>query len=358
MVQDGKRQPNVHHDLSYTLCEQALLQREMLMVEQQEPGRMPLVPPFEEAALQSFVGLPLRDADGSPVGLLTAVWRRPLEPNEDLEALLTIFASRCNAELLRVRRDREIRNLQETLERRVTERTEQLVYLNNELDAFAYTVSHDLKSPLRAIDGFMHMLQEQMAGRLTPEDASLVERVEASVARMNSLITDLLSLARVSQGQLQRMDVDLTDLAKGVIRQQRHRDPGREVEVIIAPGMTADCDARLAHIVLENLLGNAWKYSRAQPESRIEFGQSPSTKGEPAQFFIRDNGAGFDMSRSDRLFKPFTRLHSPREFEGTGIGLATVRRIIERHGGQIHANAAVGQGATFWFSFGKSSASN
>jgi PAS domain S-box-containing protein len=353
-VWDGERLPNTTHDLSYTLCEQTLHQSEMLLLDNQTPGHMPLVPPFRAAELRAFVGLPLRDADGTPVGLLTAVWRRQPELREDLQALLTIFASRCNAELMRVRRDREIHRLQETLEQRVTERTEQLVYLNKELDAFAYTVSHDLKSPLRAIDGFMHLLQEQMAGRLTPDDANLVERVAASVARMNGLITDLLSLARVSQGQLQRMDVNLSDLAEGVLRQERHRDPAREVEVIIAPGLFANCDARLAHIVLENLLGNAWKYSRAQPQARIELGQTPTVPGEPPQFYIRDNGAGFDMSRSGRLFKPFTRLHSPSEFEGTGIGLATVRRIIERHGGQIHANGEVGAGATFWFSFGKS----
>ena len=353
-VWDGERLPNTTHDLSYTLCEQTLHQSEMLLLDNQTPGHMPLVPPFRAAELRAFVGLPLRDADGTPVGLLTAVWRRQPELREDLQALLTIFASRCNAELMRVRRDREIHRLQETLEQRVTERTEQLVYLNKELDAFAYTVSHDLKSPLRAIDAFMHLLQEQMAGRLTPDDANLVERVAASVARMNGLITDLLSLARVSQGQLQRMDVNLSDLAEGVLRQERHRDPAREVEVIIAPGLFANCDARLAHIVLENLLGNAWKYSRAQPQARIELGQTPTVPGEPPQFYIRDNGAGFDMSRSGRLFKPFTRLHSPSEFEGTGIGLATVRRIIERHGGQIHANGEVGAGATFWFSFGKS----
>ena len=353
-VWEGQRLPNTTHDLGFTLCGQTLQQREMLL-EKQSPGHMPLVPPFREAELSAFVGLPLRDADGTPVGLLTAVWRGPLEPRDDLQALLTIFASRCNAELMRLRRDREIRRLQETLELRVNERTEQLVYLNNELDAFAYTVSHDLKSPLRAIDGFMHLLQEQMAGRLTEDDATLVERVAASVARMNGLITDLLSLARVSQGQLQRMEVDLSDLAEGVVRQERHRDPAREVEVVIAPGLFANCDARLAHIVLENLLGNAWKYSRSQPLARIEFGRVPTATGEAPQFYIRDNGAGFDMKRSGRLFKPFTRLHSPSEFEGTGIGLATVRRIIERHGGQIHGVGEVGAGASFRFSFGKSS---
>ena len=349
----GEQQPNHNCDISFTLCDQALTQTEMLLFENPTPGPMLLKPPFSDTPLSAFVGLPLRDADGSPVGLLSAVWRERPQLQPDFQALLTIFASRCNAELLRLRRDREILQLQTTLEQRVQERTEQLEYLNRELDAFAYSVSHDLKSPLRAIDGFMHLLQEQMQGRLQPEDQDLVDRVLASATRMNRLITDLLALARVSQGQLQRSLVDVSDLAEGVLRQERHRDPTREIEVVIAPGLKANCDARLAQVVLENLLGNAWKYTRHQPQPRIEFGQTPTAPDEPPVFYIRDNGAGFDMARVDRLFKPFTRLHTPQEFEGTGIGLATVRRIIERHGGQIHATAAVGQGATFWFGFGR-----
>lgn len=353
IIWGGALQPELRHHPCNALCQQTLMQRELLRYETPTASRMPLVPPFDEADLHTYLGLPLRDEDGTAVGLLTIVWRQRPATDAQQDALLTIFASRCNAELQRLRRDREILDLNETLELRVTERTDQLVYLNKELDAFAYTVSHDLKSPLRAIDGFMHLLQEQMEGRLTPEDSQLLQRVESSVGRMNGLISDLLSLARVSQGHLQRMEVDLSDLAEGVIRQERHRDPTREIEVVIQPGLTANCDARLAHIVLENLLGNAWKYSRGKSDGRIEFGRAPSDPGEPPQFYIRDNGAGFDMSRSDRLFKPFTRLHSPSEFEGTGIGLATVRRIIERHGGLIHAHAEVGVGATFWFSFGK-----
>jgi light-regulated signal transduction histidine kinase (bacteriophytochrome) len=286
------------------------------------------------------------------VGLLAVVWRQMPDMGDKLQALLTIFASRCNAELLRLRRDREISQLQATLEQRVARRTEQLQYLNRELETFSYSVSHDLKSPLRSIDGFLHLLREQLAGRLTPQDEDLVQRVGNSVARMNSLINDLLALARVSQGQLQRMDVNLSELAEDVIRQERHRDPTREIEVVIPPGLMANCDPRLAHIVLENLIGNAWKYSRHQPVARIELGRCMHAQGSLPGFFVRDNGAGFEMSRADRLFKPFTRLHSPSEFEGSGIGLATVRRIIERHGGQIRGEGKTGEGAMFCFSFG------
>lgn len=242
--------------------------------------------------------------------------------------------------------------MQDTLEHRVQARTAQLQHINRELDSFAYSVSHDLKSPLRSIDGFMHVLREQMGERVRPEDDAIISRVMASASRMGGLIKDLLALARVSQTQLQRTWTNLSEMAEEVIRQERQRDPGNPVEVIIEPGLFADCDPHLAQIALENLLGNAWKYSRNTPQPRIEFGRVPSSGTNAPMFFVSDNGAGFDMSRSDRLFKPFTRLHQPSEFQGSGIGLATVHRIIERHGGQIHGKGEVGRGAVFQFMFG------
>ena len=352
LLWSGAQQPNHNCDISFTLCDQALTQPEMLLFENPAPGPMLLKPPFSDVDLSVFVGLPLRDADGSPVGLLSAVWRERPQLQPDLQALLTIFASRCNAELLRLRRDREILQLQSTLEQRVHERTEQLEYLNRELDSFAYTVSHDLKSPLRSIDGFSHLLREQMDERMNDDDRDLFNRIDASVQRMSSLITDLLSLARVSQGSLQRMDVNLSELAEDVIRQERHRDPARAVQVKIEPGLMANCDARMAQIVLENLLGNAWKYTRHQAAATIEFGKALRPPGQPAVFLVRDNGAGFDMARAERLFKPFNRLHAASEFEGSGVGLATVRRILERHGGHIRGEGEVGKGSVFEFSFG------
>ncbi|TNF56563.1 MAG: histidine kinase, partial [Burkholderiales bacterium] len=174
--------------------------------------------------------------------------------------------------------------------------------------------------------------------------------------RMNSLINDLLSLARVSQGMLQRTQVNLSELVMDVVRRERDRDPTRNVEVRIEPGLMANCDPRMAHIVLENLIGNAWKYSRHTERACVEFGPCRDDATGVSGFYVRDNGAGFDMSRADRLFKPFTRLHTSAEFEGSGIGLATVRRIIERHGGQIKAEGRPGQGAQFCFSFGSETA--
>jgi PAS domain S-box-containing protein len=303
----------------------------------------------------SFAATALRDDDGSAIGLLGAFWPDSPEPTANLASLMTIFASRCNAELLRVRRDRELVRLNATLEQRVAERTAQLQMLNRELDTFAYSVSHDLKSPLRSIDGFMHLLQEQTSGRTTEDDQALMARVMASTQRMNGLINDLLALARVSQTQLQPVEVNLSDMAEEVIQQERLRDPAHVAQVQIEPGLVAQCDARMARIVLENLLGNAWKYSAHVAQPRIELvGLAPTAGGLP-RFMVRDNGAGFEMTRVDRLFKPFSRLHQPTEFQGSGIGLATVRRIIERHGGQISGEGQVGRGAWFQFHFGRPS---
>jgi len=353
LLSDGELRPPQTLSLKQTTYARILPHQDLLVEDTgARPGHQS-TPPFNPDRVQTLAGMVLRDPDGTAIGLLVATWSQRQEPGADTRALLTIFGSRCNAELVRLRRDREIQKLQDTLEQRVAARTEQLQYLNRELDAFAYTVSHDLKSPLRSIDGFMHLLQEQMAGRLTPDDEDLLQRVAGSVARMNRLITDLLALARVSQGTLQRTEVNLSELARDVLRQEYHRDPAREVEVVIGPGMVADCDPRMAQIVLENLLGNAWKYSRQQARPRIELSQNSPPLGEAPMFCVRDNGAGFEMTRSERLFQPFTRLHSPSEFEGTGIGLATVRRIIERHGGHIRGEGTVGQGACFWFSFGR-----
>lgn len=352
LFNEGDLQPNRSLQLHHTTYSRLMASGELEVIDTPSRQVLQSTPPFNPDRIQTIAGVALRDHDGSAIGLIAAVWPAGQAVDSGVKALLTIFASRCNAELVRLRRDREILQLHETLEQRVQARTEQLQYLNRELDAFAYSVSHDLKSPLRSIDGFMHLLQEQMTGRTTPEDEDLMERVTSSVTRMNSLIADLLALARVSQGQLQRMEVDLSDLAEGVIRQERHRDPTREVQVNIEPGLKANCDPRMAQIVLENLIGNAWKYSRQRKDARIDIGLERGMATPSPAFFVRDNGAGFDMARADRLFKPFNRLHSASEFEGSGIGLATVRRIIERHGGRISAEAKPGEGAILRFCFG------
>lgn len=353
LTHNGILQPNRRVYLHEPSAAAMLASDDLCVIEL--PARVPLLSdvPFADGHAHTVAGIALRDPDGTAIGLLAVAWEHSAQVSADIQALTSVFASRSSAELMRLRRDGEIQRLQDTLEQRVQARTAQLQHINRELDSFAYSVSHDLKSPLRSIDGFMHVLREQMGDRVRPEDDAIISRVMASASRMGGLIKDLLALARVSQTQLQRTWANLSDMAEEVVRQERQRDPGNPVEVVIEPELFADCDPHLAQIALENLLGNAWKYSRSTPQPRIEFGRVPSSEANAPTFYVRDNGAGFDMSRSDRLFKPFTRLHQPGEFQGSGIGLATVHRIIERHGGQIDGKGEVGGGAVFQFMFGR-----
>ncbi len=247
------------------------------------------------------------------------------------------------------------------LERRVEERTHELqerndalrrnaaelLAANTELDAFAYSVSHDLRAPLRSIDGFSQILLEDYSGTLDAAGRESLQRVRAASQRMGTLIDDLLKLARVTRIEIRTEDVDLSGMAGEIAAELQRATPERRVEFAIAPGLSARGDARLLRVALDNLLRNSWKYTAKQAQPRIEFA-SIAANGERA-FMVRDNGAGFDMQYADKLFGVFQRLHSPAEFEGTGVGLATVRRIITRHGGRIWAEGVVDRGATFYF---------
>ncbi len=352
----GSHGRNFTFSLAGAPCGKTLEQTGLCVHTDNVAQQYPQSPALAQGGFTAYVGQSLRDDKGEPIGVLNALWKRPIALTPELRALMSIFASRANAELLRLQRDREIQRLNETLEQRVRERTADLQKLNAELDSFAYSVSHDLKSPLRTIDGFTRLLDEQLGERLSIEERGMMHRVLASTHRMSVLIADLLALARVSQGALALQHVDLSTMAHEILDQALEKQPERQVERRINPGLSAHCDDRLARIALENLLGNALKYSRNQPLAVIEMGQTDAMPSKPAQLFVRDNGVGFDMAYADKLFKPFQRLHLTSEFEGTGIGLATVRRIIERHGGQIQGKGATGLGAMFCFSFGPETA--
>jgi light-regulated signal transduction histidine kinase (bacteriophytochrome) len=228
--------------------------------------------------------------------------------------------------------------------------TTQLEVLNKELETFSYSVSHDLRAPLRAMDGFSQALLEDYGGKLDDQGRDYLGRVRAASQRMAQLIDDLLNLSRVSRTEMRRGEVDLSTLAREIVEELRKTEPSRQVEAAVAPGLTASGDARLLRVVLANLLGNAWKFTRKKPQARIEFGLADKDGGQA--YFVRDEGAGFDMAYVGKLFGAFQRLHSAGEFEGTGIGLATVQRIIRRHGGKVWAEGAVGKGATFYFTLG------
>lgn len=239
------------------------------------------------------------------------------------------------------------RRVQAGLEKRVAQRTMQLSVTNEELEAFSYSVSHDLRAPLSTIAGFASLLDENYASTLDDSGREYLQQIIAGADRMNSLISDLLQLARVNQGGLLRAQIDLTMMAEEILRDLAAQDPGREVKIVLPNPTYASCDPGLMRAALNNLLSNAWKFTSKTEQPRIQFGCF--LRGVCTVYFVRDNGAGFDMKHSERMFGAFQRFHRESEFPGTGIGLATVKRVVGRHGGQVWAESAPGLGATFYF---------
>ena len=247
-------------------------------------------------------------------------------------------------------RDTALQKAHDELEQRVEERTRDLVSSVRELEAFSYSVSHDLRGPLEIMSGFSYMLQKNYGAQLDTNGRESIDAIRTAVRRMSELIDDLLKLSRVSTGAMERQSVDLSTIAQGVAAELLRAQPERKVDFMIAPGEKTMGDPRLLQIVVENLLRNSWKYTSRHAQARIEFGQ----KEEDGQviYFVRDDGAGFDPELAGRLFKPFQRLHSSTQFPGSGVGLATVQRIIQRHRGEVWAEGAIEKGATFYFTLG------
>jgi PAS domain S-box-containing protein len=241
----------------------------------------------------------------------------------------------------------EVRRLNDELEQRVRERTRQLEAANKELEAFSYSVSHDLRAPLRSINGFSEALLEDYYEKLDDEGRDYLRRVSAASQHMAQLIDDLLNLSRVTRYQMRKEEVDLSGLAKKIAVELRAAEPGRQAEFVITSGLVVRGDMHLLEILLRNLLENAFKFTGKQSYSKIEFDVIQFDAGRA--FFVRDNGAGFDMAYKDKLYGAFHRLHTQAEFQGTGIGLAIVKRIVHRHGGNVWAEGKVGEGATFYF---------
>ena len=264
---------------------------------------------------------------------------------EDRKMVFTVFLRDISD---RKEAEEQIHQLNINLEKRVVERTAELAAANQELESFSYSVSHDLRTPLRAIDGFSQVLVEDFANKIDDQAMSYLGRIRAASQRMGLLIDDMLALSRVTRTEMLPKNVNLSLLADNLLADLKKSAPDRNVHLSIEPGLTCMGDLRLLNMVLDNLLSNAWKFTAHVTQPRIEFGANLNANGEK-EFFVRDNGAGFDMAYADKLFGPFQRLHSATEFPGTGVGLAIVKRVILRHGGSIRGESSVDQGATFFF---------
>jgi PAS domain S-box-containing protein len=312
--------------------QQAELQRIRAAMDRKQPVRT-------EISVRSKSGAPLwLELDIAPIAGETGKFTHWVAVGRDISE--------------RRQQQHQILSLNSDLEQRVLLRTGQLAEVNRELESFAYSVSHDLRSPLNTVDGFSQLLLKSDAANVSDKGKHYLDRIRAGVKQMGDLIEGLLTLAHLSREEMRSELVDLSALARGIAEAQREREPQRQVEFHIDEGLHAHGDPRLLTAVLQNLLGNAWKFSARQPLAHITLARQPGSSGEDV-FFVRDNGAGFDMTFAHKLFGTFERLHSPGDFPGTGIGLATVKRVIERHGGRVWAESKTGEGATFYFTFGR-----
>lgn len=323
---------------------------ELLVASAQDAEHLRLI---REVGFTSAMVVPLISRERT-LGALTLVWAESGRHYSaaDLE-LAQELAGRAALAVDNARLYREAQRFNEELEQRVEVRTAELEASNKELEAFSYSVSHDLRAPLRGIDGFSQALLEDFGEELDETASRYLQRVRASAQRMGQLIDDLLSFSRLSRSEMTVETVDIGALATNAFKELQAEDPQRQIEVEVAADLSAEGDRQLLGVVLKNLLENAWKFTRQQERARIELGTLPN---QPEVFFVADNGAGFDMRYAGKLFGAFQRLHSDRDFEGTGIGLATVQRIIHRHGGRIWAEAEPDKGATFYFTLRPNSA--
>jgi signal transduction histidine kinase len=311
--------------------------------------------------MRAVLILPLT-ISGNVAALLLAGRHEEISFQDQDEELLTVVADRISLaldrsnayEAERIARQMaeasaaEVQTLNSELEERVRLRTFELEATNRELEAFSYSVSHDLRAPLRSVDGFSLALEEDFLEFLNDEGRDYIRRIRAGVQKMGQLIDSLLQLSRITRAEVTREDVNMSELAEDVARDLRAENAGRNITISVESGLVVNADPRLLRVALENLLGNAVKFTSKQAEARIALGRSEAT----SEFYVRDNGAGFDMQYAGKLFNAFQRLHGDKDFKGSGIGLATVSRVIRRHQGKMRAEGVVDSGATFWFTLG------
>lgn len=302
---------------------------------------------LKDMRVESYLGAPLIAADGRILGLVAVMDVRPMVLDSWVRPVLGVFATRLANEIERDEAMRELDAYRERLEERVCQRTDELRMVNRELEAFAYSVSHDLRAPLRAIDGFSRALEEDYKPKLDSVAQQYIDRVRSGAQRMGDLIDAMLRLSRISRAGLRRVNVDVSTLAANIFQDQCTEELGNRIEFQVQPGLSTSADPNLLRIAIENLLSNAVKYTRKQARATVSV--TATEQSGQQVFCVSDNGVGFNMDYSEKLFGAFQRLHGTNEFEGLGIGLATVQRVIHRHGGLIWAEAEEGKGARFYF---------
>jgi signal transduction histidine kinase len=333
--------PALDRKIDESLAAQAFTEQRALVTVEGADGK-PLPAEYHGLGRRFVLAVPV-SVGGRRIGVIGVLVAKRTAFFEDDLALLQLLADQTGVVLEHRRLFEEVHDLNRSLERNLSE----VRALNEELGAFAYSVSHDLRAPLRTIDGFSQILLEDKGPELGEDGRLHLDRVRAAAARMGDLIDDMLLLSRLTRDDMRPQSVDLTALARVVVDELRAREPGRKVEFESNGVLPAHGDERLLRIALTNLIGNAWKFTRLRTPAHIAFG-SETREGEPV-FFVRDDGVGFDMRYAQKLFGAFQRLHNTTEFEGSGIGLATVQRIVHRHGGRVWAESEVGRGTTFYF---------
>ena len=342
----GAPAPNITYELEGTPCAN-VVGRHTCVYPNNVQNLFPKDDLLVEMDAEGYLGTPLFDPQGNPLGIIVLLDSQPLRDVEQMQAIMEIFAARAAAEIERNKADELLRQHRKRLQEMVDERTSELQTAVQELEAFSYSVSHDLRAPLRSIDGFSQALVEDYTDILDEQGKDYLRRVRGNAQRMAMLIDDLLQLSRVTRKNINMQPVNLSGLVAENIKKYQELDPLRNVEINIAENIIVKGDPDLLGIAVDNLVSNAWKYTSKTEHAVIEFGvQYPDEK---PTYYIKDNGAGFDMQYADKIFSAFQRLHTAQEYEGTGIGLATVVRIIQRHGGEIWAEAQPDAGAVFYF---------
>jgi signal transduction histidine kinase len=344
---------NFEYSLSGTPCADIINYSKELI----PTGAADLYPDDEmlgQMMVDSYFGAPLVTKDDGVVGIVSVMGVSPMVVNEWVAPVLGLFATRLALELQREETMEDLHRLNTELETRVEERTHQLKIANDELEAFSYSVSHDLRGPVRAINSFLDILQEEFGHEFSADARGYLELIQNTGLKMNGLIDDLLLLSKVLKVDLAECKLDITQMSADYLRELQEQSPLRKVRVVVQPDISAWGDPGLLQIALQNLLDNAWTYTENEVDPLIEVGKVQVEND--TVFYVRDNGVGFDMAYVEKVFEPFQRLHRDVDFSGSGVGMATTRRIVHRHGGSIWASAEPGNGATFRFKLGGPSA--